>query len=157
MDDEARSAYDTDNDGLIEVHTVEQLNAIRCDLNGDGEIDDTTSDDPAVAGSKAAAYVAVFYGVCPPDDVSYRGYELAADLNFAGSRWALNATADGIADAVAEGFEPIGDESNRYFNTFEGNGHTITGLCINRPSTDQVGLFGAIGDHQLGIVSCLHS
>ena len=151
VDDEARSAYDTDNDGLIEVHTVEQLNAIRCDLNGDGEIDDTTSDDPAVAGSKAAAYVAVFYGVCPPDDVSYRGYELAADLNFAGSRWALNATADGIADAVAEGWEPIGDESNRYFNTFEGNGHTITGLCINRPSTDQVGLFGAIGD-QLGII-----
>ena len=66
LDDELRSTYDTDNDGLIEVHDLEQLNAIRYDLNGDGKIDDLTSNDPAVEGSKAAAYVAVFYGVCPP-------------------------------------------------------------------------------------------
>ena len=146
LDDDARSAYDTDNDGLIEVHTVEQLNAIRCDLNGDGKIDDTTSANPNIGGSKAAAYVDAFHGVFPFEEVTYRGYELAADLDFADTRWALRATADGILNAVVEGWEPIGDESNRYLSTFNGDGHTITGLCIYRPDTDQVGLFGAIGD-----------
>ena len=141
LDDESRGAYDTDGDGLIEVHTVEQLNAIRHDLNGNGEIDDTTSSDPSVDGSKAAAYVSAFHGVCPSDDISYGGYELAAALDFAGTRWALNATTDGITDAVAEGWEPIGYSGNPYLNTFEGNGHTITGLCINRSDTESVGLF----------------
>ena len=89
LDDDLRSAYDIDNDSLIDVHTIEQLNAIHYDLNGDGEVDDTTSDDPAVEGSKAAAYVAVFYGLCPPDEVIYVGYELCADLDFAGTRWML--------------------------------------------------------------------
>ena len=145
VDDEARFAYDTDDDGLIEVHTVEQLNAIRCDLNGDGEIDDLTSNDPAVAGSKAAAYVAAFHGILPPDEVTYGGYELAVDLDFAGSKWALDATADGILDAVAEGWAPIGGSSNPYRSTFNGNGHTITGLYINRPNTGEVGLFGYAG------------
>ena len=146
LDDDARSAYDTDNDGLIEVHTVEQLNVIRYDLDGNGKIDDTTSANPNIGGSKAAAYVDAFHGVFPFEEVTYRGYELAADLDFADTRWALRATADGILNAVVEGWEPIGDESNRYLSTFNGDGHTITGLCIYRPDTDQVGLFGAIGD-----------
>ena len=137
--------YDTDGDGLIEVHTIEQLNVIRHDCDGDGEIDDLTSDDPSVDGSQAAAYVAAFHGFCPPDDVSYVGYELAASLDFAGTRWALNATTDGIPDAVAEGWEPIGNSRLQYTAIFEGNEHTITGLCINRPTTANVGFFGATG------------
>ena len=146
LDDDLRRAYDADGDGLIEVHDLEQLSVIRHDLDGDGEIDDITSDDLSVDGSKAFIYVRAFgYGLCPPDDVSYGGYELAADLDFAGSRWALDATTDGIADAVAEGWEPIGFTGNRYLTTFEGNGHTITGLYINRPDTDFVGLFGLCG------------
>ena len=32
----ANGAYDADNDGLIEVSNLEQLNAIRYDLDGDG-------------------------------------------------------------------------------------------------------------------------
>ena len=74
LDDEARGAYDTDGDGLIEVHTVEQLNVIRYDVNGDGEIDDRTSANPNVPVSKAAAYVRAFgYGLFPPAEVTYRG------------------------------------------------------------------------------------
>ena len=137
--------YDTDGDGLIEVHTVEQLNVIRYDLNGNGEIDDTTSYDSTVDDSKAAAYVAAFHGACPPDEDSYRGYELAAALTFAGTRWMRDAMAEGIADAVVEGWEPIGDLALQYTAIFEGNGHTITGLCINRPDTDYIALFGYAG------------
>ena len=145
VDDELRSAYDADGDGLIDVHDLEQLNVIRCDLDGDGEIDDTTSNNPAVAGSKAAAYVSAFHGLCPPDRVTYAGYELAADLTFADSRWMRGATAANIPDAIAEGWDPIGGSDNLYIGTFDGNGHTITGLCINRPDTEIVGLFAHIG------------
>ena len=40
---------------------------------------------------------------------------------------------------------PIGDNNNRYTGTFDGAGHTISGLYFNDNSADYVGLFGAIG------------
>ena len=41
------------------------------------------------------------------------------------------------------GFEPVGhDSSNRFAGSCDGDGKTITGLFINRPSTDDIGLFG---------------
>jgi hypothetical protein len=44
-----------------------------------------------------------------------------------------------------EGFESIGNSSSPFTGSYDGNGHTITGLTINRPSTDQVGLFSFTG------------
>jgi hypothetical protein len=51
-----------------------------------------------------------------------------------------------------KGFEPVGNgfiwhqPNNCFTGTFNGNGHKITGLTINRPDEDEVGLFGcAIG------------
>lgn len=41
------------------------------------------------------------------------------------------------------GFMPVGEFSGSFNGTFSGLGHTITNLTINRPSTDNVGLFGA--------------
>jgi len=43
------------------------------------------------------------------------------------------------------GFLPVGNSSDTFNGTFDGLGHTITGLTINRPTTDYVGLFGEIG------------
>jgi len=43
------------------------------------------------------------------------------------------------------GFEPIGNSSNPFTGTFDGGGHKITNLYINRPSTNNVGLFGRTG------------
>ena len=46
------------------------------------------------------------------------------------------------------GFEPIGGNGNdasQFIGAFDGAGHVIRGLTINRPSTDLVGLFGIIG------------
>jgi hypothetical protein len=40
------------------------------------------------------------------------------------------------------GWEPIGTEANKFTGHFDGNGKKITGLWINRSSTDGVGLFG---------------
>jgi hypothetical protein len=40
------------------------------------------------------------------------------------------------------GFIPIGDSPTRFGGTFDGNNHTISGLYINRPGTNGIGLFG---------------
>ncbi len=53
---------------------------------------------------------------------------------------------------IYKGFEPIG--SNRegfdtaFVGSFDGNGYTISGLIINRPSSSHVGLFGYIYDSE---------
>ncbi|MEX8518616.1 MAG: GLUG motif-containing protein [Leptothrix sp. (in: b-proteobacteria)] len=43
------------------------------------------------------------------------------------------------------GFVPVGNGSTAFSGIFDGLGHTISGLNINRLGTDQVGLFG-VGD-----------
>lgn len=57
------------------------------------------------------------------------------------------------------GFQPLG-VSNTYpfLGTFDGQGFTISGLIINRPATDDIGLFGYTGSasqiHSVGLVGC---
>ena len=45
--------YDRDGDGLIEIDSLAQLNAIRWDLNGDGAVDATVSADDARSYNRA--------------------------------------------------------------------------------------------------------
>ena len=40
------------------------------------------------------------------------------------------------------GWNPIGDNTNKFNGTFDGLGFTISNLYINRPSQDYIGLFG---------------
>ena len=40
------------------------------------------------------------------------------------------------------GFTPIGTAAANFTGVFDGLGHTVSGLTINRPSTNNVGLFG---------------
>ena len=40
------------------------------------------------------------------------------------------------------GWMPIGNNTNQFKGSFDGNSHTITGLTINRSSADHQGLFG---------------
>jgi len=42
------------------------------------------------------------------------------------------------------GFDPVGNTSTGFAGTFDGNGHVIENLTIDRGSTDQVGLFGVV-------------
>ena len=124
-------SLDADGNDLIEVSTLEQLNAIRYDLNGDGEVDDATNE---------AAYSAAF-GTMTCTDCT--GYELINDLDFevAGSYASstINATW-----TTGSGWEPIGDNSSRFTAIFEGNRHTISNLFIDRSLTNYVGLFGYV-------------
>lgn len=65
-------------------------------------------------------------------------YALANDIDLSAFNW--SAWGDG------NGFVPIGDATNRFSGGFDGRGYNITGLYINRPTTNNVGLFGHVGD-----------
>ena len=118
--------YDTDTDGLIEISDVTQLNAMRHDLDGDG--------NPSASG--ATTYSAAFPDASLPLRCAggCTGYELAADLDFdAEGKW-----------TSGHGWEPIGQFSAEFDTTFEGNGRTIANLYVNRPftNTSPPALFG---------------
>ena len=129
--------YDTDGDGLIEITTLAQLDAVRHDRNGDGV--------PTAAG--ASTYRAAFpdafveVGAQLRCVIECRGYELMADLDF-------DTDDDGDVDSDdaywnnGAGWNPIGRSGADFLTTFEGNGHTIRNLFMNQPSTNYAGLFG---------------
>lgn len=60
-------------------------------------------------------------------------YKLGADINLSG----YGASYDG-----GQGWQPIGTNSSPFTGSFDGSGYTISNLYINRPGTDDIGLFG---------------
>ena len=48
------------------------------------------------------------------------------------------------ASSIAN-FDPIGEFQNEFTGSFDGDGYTISGLTINRPEEERVGLFGRTG------------
>ncbi len=66
-----------------------------------------------------------------------KSYTLANDIDAsATSTWNSNGSGGYY------GFTPIGDPGYTFRGIFDGLGHTISGLTINRPGTNYVGLFG---------------
>jgi filamentous hemagglutinin family protein len=53
----------------------------------------------------------------------------------------IDATATSSWNSNA-GFTPIGNATTKFTGAFDGLGHTVSGLTINLPTTDYVGLFG---------------
>ncbi len=53
----------------------------------------------------------------------------------------IDATATSTWNANA-GFLPVGNSTTRFTGTFDGLGHTISNLTVDRPTTNDVGLFG---------------
>ena len=132
--------YDTDGDGLIEVEFLEQLDAIRYDLDGDDKADDD---------SGVEAYAAAFPGTVCNNDCN--GYELAGPLDFNDADSYVSGAASGEW-TTGEGWRPIGDEDGyggRFNALFDGNGHAIANLYANRAAPSEepppVGLFGYTG------------
>ena len=129
--------YDTDDDGLIEISSLEQLDAIRWDLDGDG----LAFRDNLASYAKAFPNATTGMG-CPTSGCV--GYELTQNLDFADS----DSYASGEANVrwrSGDGWLPIGTGSARFSATFDGNDHTIANLYLKRTSTSnpiESGLFG---------------
>ena len=146
--------YDTDSDGLIEVTTLAQLDAIRHDLDGNG--------NPAYGTDTAYAEAFPQGGVTERGSLicgrGCKGYELKADLDFfdtnGDGQVDTNDDTNGDGQVDAEdnttywnegaGWMPIDAENTAFSATFDGNGHTIRNLFINRETTFSVGLFGQL-------------
>ena len=149
--------YDTDDDGLIEIRTLAQLDAVRHDLNGDGVVD---GQDGAIGRNvgDVAAYEAAFPKAVESMGCGHidgcTGYELAADLDFDTNR---NKAAD-AGDAYwngGTGWVPIGGEGSTnqlrtspFQATFEGNGHSIANLFIDTEDRPFAALFGFAMDER---------
>ncbi len=66
-----------------------------------------------------------------PEDAGYDDY--ASDQADSGAGW------------LPVGTGPWTEPENHFTGTFDGQNHTITGLYIDRPSTNHIGLFGCVG------------
>ena len=124
---------DDDGDGLIEIRTHEELDAVRYALDGSGRrsLDGGALDSTGCGDGSGVT--------------SCSGYELVADISLA-----TYADADG-----GKGWQPLGHDTgddlgcqgDAFEGTFEGNGWTISNLSISRSGQDCVGLFGHIAQN----------
>ncbi|MGI6588606.1 MAG: cadherin-like beta sandwich domain-containing protein [Peptococcia bacterium] len=110
-----------------------------------------TKDDFVGSGTFEDPYL--IYNLHTLQEIAYdstlldKHFQLACDLDATNTvNW--NAGA---------GFLPIGDSMNKFTGYFDGAGHTITGLYINRAERDNIGLFGCTEGGEiknLGLVDC---
>ena len=115
---------DKDNNGLIEICDLEGLDEIRYQLDGRGY---RTGADADVIDDGCAT--------------TCTGFELTKNLDFNDPTSYRPDSTNQTAWTSEAGWNPIGTLTA----TFDGNGHTISNLMINRSGTDNVGLFGRIG------------
>ena len=117
---------DKDGDGLIEICDLEGLYEMRYVLNG--------------LGYRTSPTDTINRMGCPSGG-NCRGFELTRNLNFTNND-SYRTVANTATYTVGSGWEPIGTVSagtletpglvNPFNTRFEGNGHTISNLMINR-------------------------
>jgi len=123
---------DDDNDGLIEIDSLEKLDWMRYDLAGTSLTDNLGNVDATG---------------CPVDGCN--GYELVNDLDFDTNNNGVIDASDDFYNAGA-GWLPVGKPGEAFTGNFHGNDYRIVNLFINRPFTDPessgnyLGLFGYI-------------
>ncbi|MEO8022240.1 YDG domain-containing protein, partial [Polaromonas sp.] len=81
---------------------------------------------------------------------------ISGNLN---GRYALGADIDASPTSTwnaGNGFTPLGNSTTQFTGTLDGLGHTVNGLSINRPTADDIGLFGRVNNfgriNNLGLV-----
>ena len=121
-----RISADDDGDGLIDIYILEDLDTMRYQLDGRG-----------YRRNKDAKLIVQD---CPGQVCS--GYELRRDLDF-NADVSYGSISNKVIWATALGWDPIGREDNRFSSIFEGNGHIISGLNIDRAGFP-IGLFSAL-------------
>ena len=125
---QSNALVDADGNGLIEIHDLETLNAIRYQPDG--------------TSYRATAGATGITKGCP--DKGCMGYELKTNLDFNDDA-SYSSTANRIIWTTGSGWQPIGTFSNAFTGKFVGNGFTISNLRIDRNGTRQTGLFGYTG------------
>ena len=109
-------------------------------VNANSTLNTRTTNVSALSNDTVPAGYTAIYTVADLDNIRNN---VDADGNIVGNYILMNDL-----DLSGINWDPIGSSwgvNNNYFcGTFDGNGHTIKNLTINRPDEDSVGLFGAI-------------
>ena len=82
---------------------------------------------------------------------------LTADIALNDSVLRADGSLIGGADTALVAWTPIGNSSYNYSGTFDGNGHTISGLYFNNTSSSNVGLFGRVSNPTIKNVGLVDS
>ena len=143
--------------GRIPITHLEQLNAMRYDLNTNGAVDHKEGlvSDAAAEEAYAEAFPDVVYDM--DNTTKYTGYELANALDFSDDDHYLDKdtnkpkwTPNDDTPPTNVGWIPVGtlQVNSRFRGNFDGGGHTISNLYINNTNTDTnidyIGLFGFV-------------
>ena len=128
---------DTDKDGLIDILSLEDLDAIRNALDG-RRLRYQNADGVSIESAKG----------CPISGC--KGYELMRDLDFDNPTHYRTGRVN-TAWTGGAGWQPIGTSLYPFTATFKGNGYTISNLRVNRPDRDG-GLFGVIDGSESDVV-----
>lgn len=126
-----RIDYDLDDDGLIEIEDLHDFDEIRNNftLRGEGEFSFKEIHGTHLYGSNAG---------CP--EAGCQGYELVNDLNFDSNNNGQFDSADQFWNE-GKGWDPIGSFFIKFNTEFNGNGHSLFNLTMNRPGETFMGLF----------------
>ena len=120
-----RASIDDDGDGLIDIYTLDDLDAIRYQLDGRSYRNESTK---------------LIMQNCPQQ--ACNGYELRKDLDF-NADTDYRTTSSKVIWTTGSGWVPIGDDNNRFSSVLEGNGYTISGLYIDNAGR-MIGLFSVL-------------
>ena len=118
-----RASIDDDGDGLVDIYILEDLDAMRYQLDGRGYRRNQDADLIVID--------------CPGQVCS--GYELRRDLDF-NAATSYGSISNKAIWTTELGWDPIGRDDNPFSSLFEGNGFTISGLYIDNEGFP-IGLF----------------
>ena len=126
---------DDDNDGLIEIRNLDNLDAIRYQLDGSGY----RANPGDIKITKGCRVV--------EDLEKCDGYELAQDIDFNDNARITNWQPIGSIVRGGDGLADCNHQNSACFSAiFEGNSFTISNLVIDRADADHVALFAATAD-----------
>ncbi len=121
-----RQRPDQDGDNIVDIIDVDSDQDGLIDIRDRGHLigmrDDLDGD--GIDDGRLSDVAPFGYFGCPPAGCA--GYELTTDVHLQGV------------------WESVGDIEYPYSSVFEGNGHKIAGILINRPKDDYIGFFATL-------------
>lgn len=126
---------DADSDGLIDIGSLTELNAMRFSLDGVSQRM-TEFSDADTSGCPAGIHNGQLARRC-------NGYELVSNLDFDTNQDGLMNESDEYWNA-GSGWLPIGVWRSPFETNFNGQGYLIQNLYSYHPELDEAGLFGYV-------------
>ncbi|ELY39005.1 carboxypeptidase regulatory-like domain-containing protein [Natronorubrum tibetense] len=143
----------TDANGTYEFTVVPGERVYEMTFEADGYRSNSTNATPSAGTLVVDHSLWLAHEGEGTDEEPYR-IANAAELQAIGAELDAHYVLEGDVDAAeadvwhdGDGFDPIGDSESPFAGEFDGDGHVVEALTIDRLDEDEVGLFTAIGGH----------